>query len=272
MVGAMRRLLNLECQGAILGASLDPGAGPAGILFVTGGTQTRIGSHRMFERLAVALAGHGHACFRFDRRGVGDSEGEDHGFEQSGPDILAAIGAFRRESPNTKHITGLGLCDGATALALFGADAGLDAMILVNPWLVEAEAGQPPAAAVRNLYRRRLSSIEGWKKILTGSVSYPKLFKGMLKILSPSPSPLAGRVSAALAATSLPAHLILARGDATAIAAEAEWNSSAFQKVRKRNPMPRHIESDSHTFARVGDMEALLETCLAVVQEGSGRR
>ena len=57
---------------------------------------------------------------------------------------------FRREMPRPRPASlGFGLCDGATALALFGGEAGLDGLILVNPWLVEAEAGEPPPAAIR---------------------------------------------------------------------------------------------------------------------------
>ena len=67
--------------------SLDGAGGATGLLLVTGGSQTRIGSHRMYERLAKALADNGYPCFRFDRRGVGDSDGEDPGFRGSGPDL-----------------------------------------------------------------------------------------------------------------------------------------------------------------------------------------
>ncbi len=52
----MRRLLTFDCDGAALGASLDAATGSTGLLMVTGGTQTRIGSHRMYERLAKRLA------------------------------------------------------------------------------------------------------------------------------------------------------------------------------------------------------------------------
>ena len=96
----MRRLLTFACEGATLGAT--PRRRPTattGLLLVTGGTQTRIGSHRMYERLAEALAEQGYPCFRYDRRGVGDSEGEDPGFRGSGPDLAAAAAAFRREQP-----------------------------------------------------------------------------------------------------------------------------------------------------------------------------
>jgi pimeloyl-ACP methyl ester carboxylesterase len=99
----MRRLLSFECEGLALGASLDSAGGETGLLLVTGGTQTRIGSHRLFERLAGALAQTGWPCFRYDRRGVGDSEGADPDFRDSGPDLAAAAAAFRREQPQLKR-------------------------------------------------------------------------------------------------------------------------------------------------------------------------
>src|SRR3712207_3331734 len=122
----MRRLLSFDCEGSALGASLDPAEGQTGLLLVTGGTQTRIGSHRMYERLAAALAGAGWPCFRYDRRGVGDSEGEDPDFKKSGPDLAAAAAAFRSEQPQLERLLGFGLCDGASTLALHGGSAGLD--------------------------------------------------------------------------------------------------------------------------------------------------
>ncbi|MDT9597767.1 hydrolase 1, exosortase A system-associated [Sphingosinicella rhizophila] len=266
----MRRLLSFQCAGETLGASVDEAAGPLGVLMVTGGGQTRIGSHRMYERLAARLADHGHPCFRFDRRGVGDSEGNDPGFRACGPDLAAAAHAFRQEGKGLEKVIGFGLCDGATALALFGAAANLDGLILVNPWFVEAEAGVPPPAAIRKHYRQRLTSLDGWKRALTGSMSYGKLLKGIVKILAPPPSSLASEAADALGTARLPVRLILARGDATAIAAEAEWNAHAFRKVRDAAAPPLRIDSDSHTFARGGDLEALLQACLASIETLSG--
>src|SRR3954449_5482018 len=141
MARHMRRLLSLDCQGAALGATLDEAAGTTGLLMVTGGTQTRIGSHRMYERLAKRLAEAGFPCLRYDRRGVGDSEGEDSDWRESGPDIAAAAAAFRRECPQIERLIGFGLCDGASTLAFHGRDAGLGGLILLNPWLVEPEVG-----------------------------------------------------------------------------------------------------------------------------------
>jgi len=262
----MRRLLTFSCEGALLGASLDEAAGSTGLLIVTGGSQTRIGSHRMFERLAAAVTAAGFPSFRFDRRGVGDSEGEDPGFRGSGPDIAAAVRAFRAECPRLQHIVGFGLCDGGTALSLFGAEAGVDALLLANPWLVEAEADAPPPAAIKAHYREQLTSLSGWKRLLSGSVSYRKIFIGLAKISAPPPKDLAGEVNRALTARPLPLRMLLARRDNTAIAAAEVWDSPAYARVRERCPAPVYLETDSHTFARRGDEEALRDAVLAALR------
>lgn len=261
----MRRLIAFPCAGAELAGSIDVADGGAtGLVMVTGGSQTRIGSHRMYERLGKALADNGYSCLRFDRRGVGDSAGEDPGFRGSGADIAAAADALRRECPALSQIVGFGLCDGASAIALFGKAAGLDALILVNPWLVEAEAGEPPAAAVRAHYRKRLTSLEGWKKLLSGAVDYRKLLRGLSSISAQGETaPLAREVAASLAAARLRAWLILAGGDATAIAAEQELKAPAFKGLIEGRET---IASDSHTFARPGDERALLVAVVRAIE------
>ena len=253
----MRRLTTFACAGETLAASLDDAGGTTGLLLVIGGSQSRIGSHRMYERLAKALADKGFPCFRYDRRGVGDSSGEDPGYRGSGLDLAAAAAAFRAESPGLTRTVGFGLCDGASALALFGGEAGLDGLILVNPWLVEtAEDDSPPAAAIRRHYWNRLTSREGWSKILTGAVNWRKLLSGARKAAAvTSRAPLAIEIAGALRASSLPAHLILAKGDATAIAGEAELKSAAFQGLITGRET---LDTDSHTFARSGDEAVLL--------------
>jgi exosortase A-associated hydrolase 1 len=260
----VRRLLSFPCEGAALAASLDAAEGPVGVLMATGGSQTRIGSHRMYERLAKALSEHGFSCFRYDRRGVGDSAGEDPGFKGSAADIAAAAAAFRKEVPALERIVGFGLCDGATALALHSKAARLDGLILVNPWLVEAEAGEPAAAAVRAHYAKRLASAEGWKKLLSGAIDWRKLFKGLGRISAKQEgSPLARGTAAALRDGNLRAWLLLAEGDATALAAAHELKAAAFQGlIEGRETIP----TDSHTFARPGDEPALLEAILRALR------
>ena len=180
----MRRLLTFSCEGEMLAASLDDAGGTTGILLVIGGSQTRIGSHRMYERLAKALAGKGYPCFRFDRRGVGDSGGDDPGFRGSGPDIAAAATAFRAQCPALKRVVGFGLCDGATALALSGTrsrarrpDPGQSLAGRGGGGDAPAPRGNPPPLS------RRLLSLEGWRRLFTGGVELAKaLSSGVRKI------------------------------------------------------------------------------------------
>jgi exosortase A-associated hydrolase 1 len=254
----MRRLIAFSCGEATLAGSLDLYEGSTtGVLLVIGGSQTRIGSHRMYERLAKGLAEKGYSCFRYDRRGVGDSDGEDPGFRGSGPDLKAAADTFRKEAPALTHLIGFGLCDGATAIALYGDEAGLDGLILANPWLVEAEEGAPAPAAIRAHYRKRLLSRDGWKRLLTGAVNFRKLGRGIGRLFSRKrPESLSNDVAQALLRHRLPTEAILCTGDNTAIAADAEIRGWPWQGLIMAT---QQIETDSHTFARPGD-EAMLLT------------
>ncbi|MGF1549505.1 MAG: hydrolase 1, exosortase A system-associated [Sphingomonadaceae bacterium] len=267
----MRRLDVIEAQGARLGASFDAPspeeANETAILFVVGGTQTRIGSHRMFARLARQLADKGYPSLRYDRRGVGDSEGEDLGYANARPDMAPALAALRQESPRARRVLGIGLCDGATALALHGGELGLDGAVLVNPWFVETVAGTPPPAAIRRRYRERLLSLSGWRDLLTGRIDYRKLLTGMKTMSRPGRSALADRVQDRLERGDLPVVAIFAHGDATAIAAREIWESRAWKELRARHPAPVLVASDAHTFSRLGDMEKLEQAVL----EGIGR-
>lgn len=264
----MRRLIAFPCGDATLAGSLDEASGTTGLLLVIGGSQTRIGSHRMYERLAKGLAEKGYPCFRFDRRGVGDSSGTDPGFRGGGPDLKAAADAFRQEVPALTRLIGFGLCDGATALALYGDEAGLDGMILANPWLVEVEEGAAAPAAVRAHYRKRLTSADGWKKLLSGAVNFRKLGAGLRKLFARrKPESLSNDVVQALLRHRLPAEMILCTGDNTAIAADAEVRAWPHPDLIRATQV---IETDSHTFARPGDDAMLLtmvETALAELSE-----
>ena len=253
----MRRLLTFALGGETLAASLDAGQGDLGLVMVTGGSQTRVGSHRMYERLAATMAARGVTALRFDRRGVGDSSGKDPGFRQSGDDLDAAISLLRRERPGLRRLFGLGLCDGATALCASASRTKLDGLVLINPWLVEAEADAPPPAAVRDHYRRRLLSREGWRKILTGQINAAKLLRGLRTASQRGQaSPLAQAAAQGLREAGIPAIVLLCKGDATAIAAHQELKSTDFNGLITDIEM---IDSDSHTFARPGDAERLAE-------------
>lgn len=247
----MRRPLSFTLDDRQLAATLDEGSRGTGLLIVTGGTQTRIGAHRGFALLAAAVAERGFPVFRFDRRGVGDSEGADPGFAGSAPDIVAAVEAFRRECPVLRRIAGFGLCDGASALALFHGESGIDALLLANPWMVEPSSGLPPPAAIRRRYVERLTSRRGWSRLLAGSVDLRKAARGLLAATAAKASGLAQRMGTALAASKVPVTFLLSSGDATAIAFEAEYRKPGFSGLRASGrARVERLATGSHSFAR----------------------
>lgn len=247
----MRHGLSFACNGARLAATLDRAPGSTGLLIVTGGRQTRVGPHRLMSELARSVAIAGFPVLRFDRRGIGDSEGDDPGYRGSGPDIAAAAAALRAACPHVAHIVGLGLCDAATALALHGQASGLDALILLNPWVVEAEAGVPPPAAVRAYYRDRLLSLDGWRRLLTRGVS----IKGLLRAISKTDQSLADDVKASL---QLPATALIAEHDGTARAFLDQFSDDDMRIIRRA--------SASHSFAGPGDAAWLLDQVIAILK------
>ncbi|WP_308223027.1 hypothetical protein [Sphingomonas sp. J344] len=136
----MRRLTHFQCAGETLAATLDEAAGTTGLLIVSGGNEIRIGAHRGMAELGAIIAASGHPVFRYDRRGIGDSSGENNSFESTAQDICEAAAAFRREVPQLTRIVAFGNCDAASALILFHAGAPIDALILTNPWTIEPGA------------------------------------------------------------------------------------------------------------------------------------
>jgi hypothetical protein len=94
--------------------------------------------------LAQRLAVIGTPVFRYDRRGVGDSTGDNVGFLSAEPDLIAAVAAFRHAAPHVTPLIGFGNCDAASTLELFGRSAGFDEIILANPWVIEPIDDPPP--------------------------------------------------------------------------------------------------------------------------------
>src|SRR5690606_8161306 len=95
-----RRHLTFACEGETLVGTLDEADRTTGLLLVSGGNEIRSGAFAGQASLAARVAAAGHPVFRFDRRGIGDSTGENAGFLGSGPDLAAALAAFRAEQPS----------------------------------------------------------------------------------------------------------------------------------------------------------------------------
>jgi len=161
--------LSFDCAGdSLVGvASVPPEPAARGVVVVVGGPQYRAGSHRQFTLLARALADQGIAALRFDVRGMGDSEGTARPFDDTGADLDAAIGAFMAQVPALREVVLWGLCDGASAAALYAQrDPRIAGLALLNPW-VRTEAGAA-SATIKHYYRARLFDKAFWQKLASG--------------------------------------------------------------------------------------------------------
>ncbi|WP_336977012.1 hydrolase 1, exosortase A system-associated [Altererythrobacter fulvus] len=237
-----RRHLTFTCEGAQLAGTLDDADGTIGLLIVSGGNETRAGAFSGQAQLAARIAAAGHPVFRFDRRGVGDSEGENGGFRTSAPDSAAALAVFRQAAPQVTRIVGFGNCDAASALML-ARGAGLHAMVLANPWTIESEDASPPPQAIRARYSQKLRNPGEIARLLTGKVSLGKLLRGIGQAMRPAPAPttLAQDIAAGLKAFKGPSTILLAERDRTAQAFAANWDAG--------DPRIHRCPGASHAFA-----------------------
>ena len=178
----MSRLhLTFECREQRCGATLDSAPGTTGLLIVSGGNEIRAGAFNGQSQLAAEIARAGFPVFRFDRRGIGDSEGTNRGFRRSGRDIAAALLAFRAIAPQVQRVVAFGNCDAASALMLAGG-AECDALVLSNPWTIdESEDSTPPPAAIRSRYAQKLKNPQELARLLSGGVDLKKLSRGMVE-------------------------------------------------------------------------------------------
>lgn len=252
----MRRIINFPCGADILASTLDVATATTGLLIVSGGNEIRSGAFAGQADMARQMQALGYPVFRFDRRGVGDSEGVNAGFEHSAEDITAALAAFRAQQPHLRHIVGFGNCDAAAALALFPETHLFSAFILANLWTIDpAPLGDgdlsPNAAAIRARYWGRLKNPRSMLDLLVGRVDLRKLAMGLIKATAlTADSRLAMRISDRLAVVALPVTICLATRDTTAIAFLAAWKSSAFRAARaKPNIVLETHDTASHSFA-----------------------
>ena len=257
----MKRLpLTFACEGCTLGAALDTAPGATGLLLVSGGNEIRAGTFSGQAALAERVARRGFPVFRFDRRGIGDSEGENRGFRKSRKDIAAAIDAFRALAPRMDRVVGFGNCDAASALMLAGG-AGCDALVLSNPWTIEEGADDtPPPAAIRSRYAEKLKNPKEIARLVTGGVNLGKLARGIARAARPKSGPgsLARDMAAGLAAFEGPVRILLAEADRTAQVFASDWDA--------RDPRLHRCPDATHAYVEPHARDWLYEQILAALR------
>lgn len=215
-----------DCLGSALAATIDDAPNATGLLIVTGGNETRAGAFSSQASLSEQVAAAGHPVLRFDRRGVGDSEGVNFGFREEADDIAAALSAFRAQCPSLRRVVAFGNCDAASALMLAGG-AGFDGLILSNPWTYEDEQADapPPPSAIRARYAAKLKNPREVLRLLTGKVNLVKIARGLASAASkPAATGLAAVMKEALAQFDGPVRILIAERDRTGQAFLAGWD------------------------------------------------
>ncbi|WP_425257379.1 hydrolase 1, exosortase A system-associated [Rubrivivax sp. RP6-9] len=173
--------LKIECQGEVLiGIVSDDAHACAttdlGLLIIVGGPQYRVGSHRQFVQLARKVAMSGVPVLRFDVRGMGDSTGDLHTFQQISEDIAAAVTAFQEARPSLRRVALWGLCDAASAALLYvheRSDPRVAGIALLNPWI--RSTSSEARTRIRHYYFERLVQGTFWRKLFSGKVAWSAL-------------------------------------------------------------------------------------------------
>lgn len=174
-----------ECAGNSLTGIVSRPESPlaSGALIVVGGPQYRIGSHRQFTLLSRDLAQAGIPAMRFDYRGMGDSEGELHMFENVHDDIRAAVDAFFERCPGLEKVILWGLCDAASAAIFYAQhDPRISGLVIVNPWIRTAE-GQA-RTQLKHYYLSRMIDPILWRKLLSGKFDFGNSLRDLFKTAS----------------------------------------------------------------------------------------
>ena len=159
-----------------------------GVLVVVGGPQYRAGSHRQFTLLARTLAERGIAALRFDYRGMGDSQGKMRAFDTVQDDLRAAIDAFMEAMPSMREVVLWGLCDGASAIAMYASnDPRVSGIVLLNPWVRTTDG--LARTTLRHYYGSRLRERAFWRQLVRGRLNLGRSVGSMLSLMRAAYSP-----------------------------------------------------------------------------------
>ena len=275
MINYEEHALAFQCEGDWLYSVLSlpkQSASTRGVLILIGGPQYRAGSHRQFTLLSRNLAEYKVPVFRFDVRGMGDSEGDIRTFEDVAKDMRCAIDRFLKEVPLLKQLVILGLCDAASA-ALFYAhqDSRVTGLILLNPW-VRTDEGSAKVY-LKHYYTARLFQQDFWAKVWNGNFDYVRAAQSFFRTVGivaarqseagavpekePSArscdrAPLPDRMLYGLSRFKGEILLILSGNDLTAQEfSELVKSSREWQKVLASSQVSRfNLPDANHTFSR----------------------
>ena len=154
-----------------------------GVLMVVGGPQYRVGGHRHYVKVARRLAAAGVPVLRYDYRGIGDSTGRFHGFENLDDDIRAGIDALIARAPTIRQVVLWGLCESASSIAMYAhSDPRVAGAILVNPYA--STVGGKARTILRHYYLTRLLEGDFWKQLFRGNITLGRSFRSLVQVVT----------------------------------------------------------------------------------------
>lgn len=228
----------------------SPSNTTTGFIIVSGGIQTRVGSHRQYVKLCRALAKHGVSCLRYDHFGVGDSLGEFSDIKERAEQLRELINYFNCKFPMINDIILWGLCDGASTILAYlnSYDSRVKRVILLNPWV------KLPSSEINVLfsfyYPHRLLKFDFWYKFLIGKINYvTSINKFIYYFLSKTnlfsernKLPNKGDISIV---ESMLTGFCLYSGKVTIICADTDFTGREFIDVCRKNPQWNKCLSNS---------------------------
>lgn len=244
-------------------ATLDSPAQPIesmrALLIISGGNEIRSGSHGSQSQMAQYFAAKGYYVLRYDRRGIGDSDGINQGFDNAQEDIMAAIHYLRDRFGPDIEISAFGNCDAASAIILYHDKLNLHKIIISNPWTLDRtndrdgteDINLPSAAAIRARYISRLKNPRIIVDLFTGKINVGKLWGGLRKASQKEEiSAIAEKMADKLSTLTKATHILIAEKDTTALAFMGIYKSKLYERVRANDNIKISlINSASHSFA-----------------------
>lgn len=233
------------------------------MIMLVGGAQYRVGSHRMYVKLARRLSPGGPPVLRFDFSGMGDSDGQFEGFTELDGDIGAACDAALRLVDGARRIVLFGLCDGASAAAMYASrDSRVAGVVLLNPW-VHTETGEAKAF-VWHYYPKRLLQKDFWVKLIRGGVrvgaSAADFFTKMRKSFTAASQLRSDSVNFI---ASMRTGLANFRGESLIILSENDLTAAEFDELLKADKAWSALKARA-TVKRLGNADHTLSSITAL--------